>query len=355
VVIYIIPVLFCFILSLLLTPLVKKLAFKIGATDKPNKRKVHQKIMPRLGGLAIYISFMIGCIVFIPEYWQIWPTIIGATIITLVGLLDDKFCISAKVKLYGQIIAALIPVISGIQINFITIPNGEVIEFGWVAIPVTILWIVAITNAINLIDGLDGLAAGVSTIATITIAALALSLGQPLTVLLGLILIGSTLGFLVFNFYPAKIFMGDTGSLFLGYMISVLSIIGLTKSAAIFALIIPIIILAVPIIDTTFAIVRRIVQRKPLSAPDKYHLHHCLIRIGFTHRQAVIAIYLLSGFFSLAAILFTRATIWGASILIIVLLLFVELIVEVTGLISVNYRPLLTFIRGRRRETQKLQ
>lgn len=343
-----IPVVTCFVLSLLLTPLVKKFAIKIGAIDKPNERKVHKKIMPRLGGLAIFISFMIGCFIFIPNVLITWPIILGGVLIALIGFIDDLKGLPAKVKFVGQIIAALVPVIGGIRIDYVMIPNGEFIEFGWLAIPITIFWIVAITNAINLIDGLDGLAAGVSSIALITISVLAMALGNPLTPLLGILLLGSTLGFLVYNFHPAKIFMGDTGSLFLGYMISVLSIVGLAKSAAIFSLIIPMIILAVPIMDTTFAIVRRLIQKKPLMSPDKFHLHHCLIRLGFTHRQSVILIYLLSGLFSLAAILFTRSTIWGASILIVVLLILIELVVEITGLVSVNYRPLLNFIDGRR-------
>lgn len=342
------PIVTSFIVSLLLIPFVKKFAIKIGAIDKPNKRKVHQKVMPRLGGLAIFISFMVGSFLFLPSYINLWPIIIGASIMLFVGIIDDVKGVTAPVKFLGQTIAASVTVMFGIQIDFITIPNGEVIDFGWTAIPITILWIVAITNAINFIDGLDGLAAGISSIALITISVLALSLGHPLIALLGLILLGSTLGFLVFNFYPAKIFMGDTGSMFLGYMISVLSIIGLTKSAAIFSLLIPIIILAVPIIDTAFAIIRRLVQKKPISAPDKFHLHHCIIRLGFSHRQAVVLIYLLSSLFSLAAILFTRATIWGASVLIVILLIAIELIVEVTGLISTNYRPILNLIDGKK-------
>lgn len=346
---FIIPVLTCFVVSLLLTPLIKKFAIKVGATDQPDDRKVHKVVMPRMGGLAIFITFILGCLFFIPNYLQAWPILIGGIVIVTVGMLDDLICLSAGKKLLGQIIAATIPVIAGVRIDYITIPNGEIIQFGWMAIPITILWIVAIMNAINLIDGLDGLAAGVSSIAILTISILAFSLGNPLSVLLGMILLGSTLGFLVFNFYPAKLFMGDTGSLFLGYMISVLSIMGLTKSAAIFSLIIPVIILAVPIMDTIFAIVRRIVKKQPLSKPDKYHLHHCMLRLGFSHRQSVIIIYLLSSLFSLAAVLFTRATIWGSSVLIVLLLILIELIVEVTGLISTNYRPLLNLIGGKKK------
>lgn len=346
---FLVPVLATFFLSLIITPLVKKLAIKIGAIDKPNQRKVHKKLMPRLGGLAIYISFMVGVLVFLPDLPNDLPILIGATIIILIGVLDDLFTLSAKAKFSGQIIAALIPILSGLQIEYITMPDGKVIEFGWLAIPITLFWIVGITNAINLIDGLDGLAAGVSSIALFTISVLSMTLGDPSAFIMGILLMGSTLGFLIYNFHPAKIFMGDTGALFLGYMISVLSILGLTKSATMLSLIVPIIILGVPIIDTTFAIIRRLVNGKPLTAPDKYHLHHCLIRLGFTHRQSVICIYMLSILFSLAAIIFTRSTIWGASVLIVTLLILVELIVEVTGLVSLNYRPLLNLIDGRRK------
>lgn len=349
---FLIPILVTFLIALMITPLIKKLSIKIGAIDKPNDRKVHTEMMPRLGGLSIYFSFLIGVALFPPDMIDIWPIILGATAIVILGILDDIYSLSAKVKFLGQIGAALIPVLAGIQINYITVPNGEIIEFGYLAIPITVFWIVAITNAINLIDGLDGLAAGVSSIALISISTLAFSLGNIVATFVALLILGSTLGFLVYNFYPAKIFMGDTGSLFLGYIISIIAILGFTKSATIFSLIIPIIVLAIPIIDTTFAIIRRLVNGKPLTAPDKYHLHHCLIRLGFTHRQSVIVIYLLSGLFSLAAIIFSRSTIWGSSVLIIALLVLVELLVEVTGLISTNYRPLLNLIDGRRRKSK---
>lgn len=340
-----IAVILCFLLSLVFTPLVKKLAFRIGAVDHPNERKVHQRVMPRLGGLSIFLSFLIGFMIFLPDTMTAWPVLIGAILITATGVLDDLFELTPKAKLAGQLLAAGVTVLGGIKLEFVTMPfTDERIEFGYLAIPITIIWIVAITNAINLIDGLDGLAAGVTAIALLTISGLAVTMGNPLLALIGFMIFGSTLGFLVFNFYPAKIFMGDTGALFLGYMISVLSIMGLFKNVAIFSLIVPIIILGVPILDTVFAIIRRIVQKKPISAPDKFHLHHCLLRLGFTHRQTVILIYAMSAMFSIMAILFTRATIWGSTIIIILLLLMVELIVEVTGLISKNYRPLLRLL-----------
>ncbi|MGJ9458151.1 glycosyltransferase family 4 protein [Oceanobacillus sp. CF4.6] len=336
----------CFIASMLITPFVIKLAIKVGAVDKPNERKVHQKLMPRLGGLAMFISFLIGFLLFIPETMEAWPILLGACIIVTIGIIDDLKELSAKTKLIGQIAAAAVTVLGGIQIDYISLPTGEILQFGAWAMPLTIIWIVAITNAINLIDGLDGLAAGVSSIVLLTFSILAIFMGNPLVALLGFIMLGSTLGFLVFNFYPAKIFMGDTGSLFLGYMISVLAVMGLFKNVAVFSLIVPIIILGVPILDTTFAIIRRIIHKKPLSAPDKFHLHHCLIKIGFTHRQSVIIIYAMSGLFSIAAIIFTEATLWGAGLILFALLILVELVVEVTGLISDKYRPLLSLMES---------
>ena len=333
----------CFLLSVAITPLVKKLAIAIGVTDKPDPRKVHQKIMPRLGGLAIYISFIIGFLALGLLNRETLPIIIGCTIIIITGILDDKFTLSAKVKLLGQIVAAIIVVMNGVVIQFINLPFGGMIEFGIFSIPITILWIVGITNAVNLIDGLDGLAAGVSSIALITISGMAFLKGDLFTFSLGIILLGSTLGFLVHNFYPAKIFMGDTGALFLGYMISILSLLGF-KNVTMLSLIVPIIILGVPISDTFFAIIRRFLNKSPISAPDKSHLHHCILRSGFSHRQTVLLIYAMAAMFSLAAFIFSQATIRGALLVIIVMLIVIELFVEKVGLVGNDYKPLLKFL-----------
>jgi UDP-GlcNAc:undecaprenyl-phosphate/decaprenyl-phosphate GlcNAc-1-phosphate transferase len=333
----------CFLLSVTITPLVKKLAIAIGVTDKPDPRKVHQKIMPRLGGLAIYISFIIGFLALGLLNRETLPIIIGCTIIIITGILDDKFTLSAKVKLLGQIVAAIIVVMNGVVIQFINLPFGGMIEFGIFSIPITILWIVGITNAVNLIDGLDGLAAGVSSIALITISGMALLKGDLFTSSLGMILLGSTLGFLVHNFYPAKIFMGDTGALFLGYMISILSLLGF-KNVTMLSLVVPIIILGVPISDTFFAIIRRLLNKSPISAPDKSHLHHCILRSGFSHRQTVLLIYAMAAMFSLAAFIFSQATIRGALLVIIVMLIVIELFVEKVGLVGNDYKPLLKFL-----------
>lgn len=344
---------FCFICSILITPLVKKLAFKIGATDNPNHRKVHAKVMPRLGGLAIYISFIIGVLIMRPDAPFATAIILGSLIIIVTGVFDDMMELSAKIKLLGQLSAAAIVVIwGGVHVQSINLPFGGFLEFGYLSIPLTILWIVGITNAINLIDGLDGLAAGVSSIALITISGMAIIMGNVYVMTIGSIMLASTLGFLIYNFHPAKIFMGDTGALFLGYMISVLSLLGF-KNVTLVSFIVPVIILGVPISDTFFAIIRRIVHKQPLSAPDKSHLHHCLLRMGYTHRQTVIMIYAMAAFFGLAAVIFSQSKLWGGFILVLVLVLLIELFAEMIGLVGKNYRPLLKMMKVLRYSTER--
>ncbi|WP_342600342.1 MraY family glycosyltransferase [Psychrobacillus sp. FSL H8-0483] len=337
-----------FVASVLFTPLVKRLAFRLGAVDTPNHRKVHARIMPRLGGLAIFLAFLVAFAFYRPDGQYDKAMLLGALIIIITGVLDDMFEITAKAKLLGQLLAAgSIVIYGGLQIQFINLPFGVFggqLEFGYFAIPLTILWIIGITNAINLIDGLDGLAAGVSAIALITLSGMAIMMGNPFVAAMAAILAASTLGFLVFNFYPAKIFMGDTGALFLGFMISVLALLGY-KNVTVVALVIPIIMLGVPISDTFFAIVRRIRMKQPLSAPDKSHLHHCLLNVGFTHRQSVLIIYAIAAMFGIAAIIFSQATVWGAIILLMVMLLAIELFVEAIGLAGKNYRPLINFVK----------
>jgi len=341
-----------FVASILLTPLVKRLAFKIGAVDAPNYRKVHARIMPRLGGLAIFLSFLIAVAIFQPiliinENGSnfLLAIIIGACIIVATGVVDDMREISAKAKLVGQLIAALIVIfVGGIQIDMITLPFVGELNFGFLSIPLTIIWIVGITNAINLIDGLDGLAAGVSTIALITLAVMAIIMHNMFVLAIAAILAAATIGFLFYNFHPAKIFMGDTGALFLGFMISVLALLGF-KNVTVVTLIIPVIILGVPISDTFFAIVRRVRMKKKWSDPDKSHLHHRLLDMGFTHRQTVLIIYGIAIMFGLAAVIFSMAKVWGAILLVAVILTAIEILVEVIGLAGKNYKPLLNFVR----------
>ncbi|PAE44445.1 glycosyltransferase family 4 protein [Bacillus sp. 7884-1] len=343
----------CFMISILITPLVKKLAYKIRATDRPNNRKVHQTLMPRLGGLAIYIAFLAGVILLQPVNPYSTSIIIGSGIIVISGILDDIYELSAKLKLMAQIAAAAIIVLyGGLQITFINLPFGGLFEFGYLSIPFTVLWIIGITNAINLIDGLDGLAAGVSSIALVAISGMAFIMGNLYVVTIGSILLVSTIGFLYHNFYPAKIFMGDTGALFLGFMISVLSLLGF-KNITFVSFIVPIIILGVPISDTIFAILRRIINKQPLSAPDKSHLHHCLLRLGYSHRETVLIIYAMAALFGLLAIVFSQAKLWGAMLLGAVLLFFIEIIAEKIGLFGREFNPLLKLLRTFRFSPEK--
>lgn len=327
------------------TPLVMKLAIKLGVVDQPNNRKVHKKLMPRLGGLAFVIGFFAGYL-YLSQFLDTPVNIIlGAVIIIIVGILDDKYTLSAKVKFIAQIAAAILVVSTGLTIDFVALPFIGKIDLGIASYVVTVLWIVGVTNAINLIDGLDGLAAGVSTIALISIFTVAILNSNIFVAAVAIALIGGTLGFLIFNFHPAKIFMGDTGALFLGYMISVLSVIGFFKSIAIFSFILPVLILAVPIFDTFFAILRRIKNKQNISSPDKLHLHHNLLALGFGHKGSVLMIYLMSGLFGLSAIIFTSSTLWGTLFIIGIVLFTLQFTFELLGKLKEKNTPILTTIK----------
>ncbi|GIO33192.1 MULTISPECIES: glycosyltransferase family 4 protein [Paenibacillus] len=346
-------------LALLLTPLVKKFAIKIGAVDVPNARKVHTKIMPRLGGLAIFLAFMLSMFAVLPFVADHFSTrdanfikafLTGGSLIVLIGALDDRFELSAKVKLLGQIVAACIVVFGfGITVDFVNIPfnNSYSSLESWIAIPLTIFWIVGVTNAINLIDGLDGLAAGVSGIAIGTILVMSLLMGNLTVALLCLLLLGAVVGFLFFNFHPAQIFMGDTGSLFLGFCLAMLSMLGF-KQIAIVSFITPLIIIGVPLSDTFFAIVRRWIQKKPIFAPDKGHLHHCLREIGFSHRQSVLIVYGIAAFFGVLAVIQSSAAMyeanWVTFVVICVMMFFMQIGAEVIGLVGKTKRPILDLV-----------
>ncbi|WP_313638582.1 MraY family glycosyltransferase [Paenibacillus sp.] len=368
-IIYIAGFIVCMGLALGLTPLVKKFAIKIGATDVPNARKVHTKIMPRLGGLAIFLAFVLGLLAVLPiipyeftprEVNFIKALLCGGGLIVLIGALDDRFELSAKVKLLGQIIAACIVVFGfGITVDFVNIPFNNTYSSleSWIAIPLTIFWIVGVTNAVNLIDGLDGLAAGVSGIAIATIATMAFVMGNTMVAMLCLLLLGSIIGFLFFNFHPAKIFMGDTGSLFLGFCLALLALLGF-KQIAVISFITPLLIIGVPLSDTFFAIVRRKLQKKPIFAPDKGHLHHCLRELGFSHRQTVLIIYGIAAFFGILAVIQSSAALyeanWVTFVVICIMLFFLQIGAEVTGLIGKTKRPVIDFfLRMRMKVSQE--
>jgi len=307
---YILYIMGSFFITLGLVPLIKKLAFKVGAVDNPCQRKVHCKPMPRLGGLAIYIGFIAMVLLTQPLTQQILGLVLGSTVIAIIGVVDDIKDISPKLKLAGQIIAACVLVAFNIDVDYITHPffKGQILSLSYFSIPVTILWVVGITNAINLIDGLDGLAAGIAAIAAITLGIVGYTQGEFLMMTLSLMLAASTLGFLIYNFYPAKIFMGDSGSMFLGFNLSALSIMGFAKSITVISVFVPILILGIPIFDTLFAIIRRYFNGQPIFKADKEHLHHCLLNKGFTHKQTVLVIYTLNLLLAGTGVLLTYLT-----------------------------------------------
>lgn len=289
-----------FMASALLVPFVKKIAAHCGAMDIPNERKVHKEPMPRMGGLAIFGSFLIGYMLFARTSLQMLSILIGGFIIILTGVIDDIKPVPAKVKFLLQIGAACVVVFYGnIVVDYISVLGLTINFIKPINYIITIGFIVAITNAINLIDGLDGLASGVSSIYFCTIAIIAFILNkmQGLDTILSLIMLGATLGFLLHNFNPAKIFMGDSGSMFLGYMIAVIALLGF-KNVTMTTLLVPIALLAIPIMDTLFAILRRIINKKPILEPDKQHLHHQLLSLNLSHRNVVLVIYGLDVLFA---------------------------------------------------------
>ncbi len=303
-----------------LTPKVKDFAIKVGALDAPDDRKVHTRPIPRMGGLAIYAAFVLAILASMYVSREIMGLLVGGTVILIVGIIDDLKPLPARVKLLGQIVAAAVLVMFDIRIEWLTNPFGEMLYVEYLAIPLTILWVVGLTNTVNLIDGLDGLAAGVSTIASVTILLVALQQNFWTVAVLTAALAGSALGFLQHNFNPAKIFMGDTGSMFLGYMLAAISILGAVKSAATIALIVPIVALGLPILDTAFAIIRRYMSGRPIFKPDKGHLHHRLLEMGLTQKQAVLLMYVISGCLGLSAIALTEVNKSFGAFIIVALL-----------------------------------
>lgn len=298
-----------FIISLLCTPVAIWLAPKIGAVDIPKDgRRMHTKPMPRFGGMAIFLGAISATAIFLGNDHKVLGVIIGGICIYALGVFDDLKGSPAKIKLLGQIGCASIVFAYGIRIQFITnhFGDGHSYLVGVTSYLMTVLWIVGITNTVNLIDGLDGLAAGVSTIASVAIAYTAYIHGMYEVSLAMLALAGGAMGFLPFNFHPAKIFMGDSGSLFLGFMLATLSIMGPVKGATIFATIVPVLVLGIPIFDTAFAILRRVINKRPIMEADKGHLHHRMMAVGLGQKRTVLMIYGISGVMGIAAILYSR-------------------------------------------------
>lgn len=328
------PFLLAMLVSYILTPYIKKLAFKIGAVDKPDNRKVHKKIMPRLGGLAIYIAFMIGTIASLEMTKDIIGILIGATVIVVVGVLDDKYQLPAKVKLLGQILAACILVAFGIRIEWVNNPFGGYYYLEYFSIPLTIFWVISFTNVTNLIDGLDGLAAGVGAIASITVILVSVQFGYYHVAMLTAALAGGIIGFIRYNFNPATIFMGDTGSMFIGYMLAAISVYGAVKTAATVALIVPAIALGLPIMDTAFAIMRRYSNGRPIFQPDKGHIHHRLLAMGMNQKQAVLLMYAITAALCIGAVLWAEFDGFYAALIIAVIITAVAVGAKKIGILK---------------------
>lgn len=330
-------------LSFLLTPVFIKIANRFKLEDVPSSRKLHVKPTPTLGGIVIFIAFSVAVIAalvldqdFRNTLWMNLPGfLIGSLALVIFGVLHDTRDMPASVKLFGQIMVALIVFLSGIRVESITNPfGGEITLFYPLSLLVTIVWIVALINAINLIDGLDGLAAGITVIGSTVMLVIALFKNDIVSALLCLALIGSCLGFLRYNFYPAKIFMGDAGSMFLGLVLGVISIQGINKMAITVALLIPITVLAIPIYDTALSIFRRFISNRDIFKPDREHIHYRLLNMGVTHKHVVMLLYFIGVYFGIMAFLFILIPIEFAFILLVLLSMGVFMGIKAIGFIE---------------------
>ena len=300
------------LISYISTPVVKNLAHKVGAVDVPkDNRRMHKHPIPRMGGLAIFFGFILSVLIFLPLTEQVRGMLLGAVIIVVLGIFDDIYALPAAPKFLVQIVAALIAVYMGNKITIISNPNifsdNPIWDLGPLAVPFSVIWIVAITNAVNLIDGLDGLACGVSTISALTMLVIALCVADPTVAILMAALSGACIGFLPYNLNPAKIFMGDTGATFLGFIMAVASIEGLFKLYNIISFAVPFLMLGLPIFDTCSAILRRVSHGQSPMTADRSHVHHKLIDMGFSQKQAVAVLYIISAILGLSAVVLTTS------------------------------------------------
>ena len=312
------------LVALISTPVVRSLAFRVGAVDVPkDNRRMHNHPIPRMGGLAIFFGFILSVLIFIPLTPELRGMLLGSVVIVILGILDDIFALPALPKFFVQIGAALIAVLAGNRIDFLSNPNifsqDLFWELGLLAVPITVFWIVGITNAVNLIDGLDGLACGVSTISSMTLLVIALVMEEPDVAILMGALSGACIGFLPYNLNPAKIFMGDTGSTFLGFILAVVSIQGLFKFYAIISFAVPFLMLGLPIFDTSFAFIRRIAHGQNPMHADRSHVHHRLIDMGFSQKQAVAVLYIISAILGLSAVVLTTIGVVRAMLFLLAL------------------------------------
>ncbi len=333
-----------FVFAIILTPVTIKLAHRFNLVDVPSdNRRIHKKPMPRIGGVAIVLSMAIGFFIYylftrniesIALDRKFVGYALGAFVIALMGIIDDIFNLRARYKFIFQLVAGLIVYYFGIRITGFKIPfiYTNTINFELIDLPLTLLWVIGITNAVNLIDGLDGLAAGISAISATALLTIFIATSASLdAIIITAVLVGATLGFLPYNFNPAKTFMGDVGSNFLGFTLSIVSILGFAKGYTVVAIIVPIIALGVPIFDTLFAMVRRFVKGQPMLKPDGAHIHHRLLKRGLNQRQAVLLLYTITSILCIISVVMISADIWKLLLLLIALFFFV-----IIGLLSVK-------------------
>ncbi len=276
----------------LLTPAVGGMARLLGVVDQPDARRLNKRPIPRLGGLAIFLGIIVPSLAFLDLSGPMRGILLGAAVACVVGAVDDFRGLAPLPKLAGQVLAALIPTAFGVWIDHFTFPFLGVVDLpGWVGVPVTVVWIVAVMNMVNFLDGMDGLAAGVCAIAGVTYAILALSLGTTDAAVLSAIVAGACVGFLRHNFFPARIFMGDSGALVLGFTLATISVAGLLKTASTIVLFLPLLVLAIPIMDTSFVVARRLKYGQPIHTADRSHLHHRFLNIGFSQRRASVTMW----------------------------------------------------------------
>jgi UDP-GlcNAc:undecaprenyl-phosphate GlcNAc-1-phosphate transferase len=323
-----------------LTPIVKRLGLKAGYVDKPNERKMHQRPMVRLGGVAIFAGSLVALLTVwglggfgllpTPKEWEVWGVALGGVAFFSIGLIDDLLNLSALSRLIAQIGVAAMVWSMGVRIEFLTLPFFDLIYLHWLSLPITILWLVGMANAINWIDGLDGLAAGVCGISAVVLFVLSLFMEQSAAALIAAALAGGSLGFLRYNFNPAQIFMGDGGAYFMGFTLAGVAIIGLVKVAAVTtvavtAVLLPYLVLAVPILDMSVVIISRLLKGKSPFAADKGHLHHRLIKAGISHRLTVLFIYALTLWVGSLALGFSNIPSgWGFAIGATLLLIYLS-------------------------------
>ena len=291
------------LIVVLLTPAVGGMARLLGVVDNPDARRLNRRPIPRLGGLAIFMGILVPSLAFLDLNGEMRGILLGAAVACVVGAIDDFRGLSPVAKLAGQVLAAAIPTAFGVWIDHFTLPFLGAVDLPpWIGVPLTIVWIVAVMNMVNFLDGMDGLASGVCAISGVTFAVIALSLGKVDAAVLSAIVAGACIGFLRHNFFPARIFMGDSGALVLGFTLASISVAGLLKTASTVVLFLPLLVLAVPIIDTSFVVLKRLKYRQPISAADRSHLHHRFINIGFSQRRAALTMWAWTASLGVAAL-----------------------------------------------------